>query len=62
LVEVNLQSVRRRSEGGASCSSWIGTPNINGSDRFHFDMMMLMSSNGAVDPQVSKLDEKSEKE
>jgi hypothetical protein len=30
-------------------------------DRFHNDMMMLMSSNGALDARVSKLEEKSEK-
>ena len=30
-------------------------------DRFHSDMMMLMSSNAAIDARVSKLEEKSEK-
>lgn len=30
-------------------------------DRFHSDMMMLMSSNAGLDARVSKLEEKSEK-
>ena len=31
-------------------------------DRFHADMMMLMSSNASLDARVSKLEEKSEKQ